>query len=142
MASQKVGREIHSDLVAGVVDANLSVANFAIGKILVLDFDLLVGSPKVEVVRSGRIEEQERYGQDGSGEPDSIAPVGLQQRHTRQNHGEPDRGWQSQPGHGKECEDAGQTPGQIPGVAVKRAWGQFNLPAYGLSDGNEDVSDE
>src|ERR1700674_3855053 len=111
MKPEKFWREIHNYLVAGVVDANLGAEKLAARKISVLDFDLLIGSPEIEMVRSGRIDEQERRGQDSGGEPDSIATIGLKQRHARQNNGEPYGGRQSQPGHGKECEDAGQTAG-------------------------------
>src|ERR1035437_2373766 len=142
VASQEIGREIHHGLVAGVVDANLGAGKFAVGKILILEFDLLVGSPEVEVVGSGRVDEQDSRGQDGGREPEGVAAVGLQHRHACQNDREPYCRGQRQPGHGEEREDANQTASQIPGVAIQRARGEFDLAAYGLSDGDENVSQQ
>src|SRR5208282_2125364 len=125
-----------------MVDANLRALKFAIRKVSIFNLDLLVGSPKIEMIWRRRIDEKECYGYDGNGDPELIAPAGLQQRHPRQNDGEPYRRWQSHPRYGKECEDAGQTAGQIPGIAVKRAWRELNLAADGLPYGDEDVGNE
>ncbi len=139
---QKIGRKIRNDLVAGVIDANLGAQEFAIRKSFVFEFDLLVRSPEVEVMRSGRIDEQEHHGHKGGGESEGIAAIGLQQRHPGQNDREPYRRGQSQPRHGKKRENPNQAAGEIPRVAIKRARGQFDLAAYGLSDGDKNVGDE
>src|ERR1700720_4088652 len=124
-----------------MVDANLCGLYFAVGKSSVLQFDLLVWSPEIEVMWCRRIEEQKYYGNNGGKNPERIEAIGLQDCHSRQNEGEPYGGRQSEPRYGKESDDACEASGQVPRVTIERPRSEVELTAYGLPNRNKNVSD-
>src|ERR1700751_2061404 len=115
-----------------MVNANLRGLYFAVGKSSVLQFDLLVGSPEIEVMWCRRIEEQKYYGNNGGKNPERIEAIGLQDCHSRQNEGER---------YGKESDDACKAAGQVPRVTIERPRSEVELTAYCLPDRNKNVSD-
>src|SRR5258708_33028077 len=142
MTIKKLAGEVDNVLVASVVDANFGTGEFSIRESSLFHFNLLVRSPEIEVLWSRSVVQQERDRHRGGSQQKSLGTGGCEERHARKDGHKPDRRRQRHPRDSEEGEDAGQTASKIPGISVERARSEFNLAADGLSEGNEDGSDQ
>src|SRR5262249_46540049 len=135
-------REVDDSLISRVIHANFGARKFSVRQRLFFDFNLLVGSPEIEMLQRRGIVQEKSDGQSRGRDQKSLWTGRVEKRHPGQNTDKPDRRRQSKPGHGKKDKDTGQASREIPGISVEWSGSKFNLAAHGLSEWDEDGRDQ